>query len=59
MEVFTIPSRFFPLLCGQTGMYYLRTKPAVNAIQYTVEKEDVASEIQVVDESDVCTSCQA
>ena len=39
-------------------MYYLRTKPAVNAIQYTVEK-DMASQVQVVDDSEVCLSCQA
>jgi hypothetical protein len=39
-------------------MYYLRTKPAVNAIQYTVEKE-FESEIEVVDEAEVCLSCSA
>ena len=42
----------------QTGMYYLRTKPAVNAIQYTVDKE-LESESGVVDESEVCISCSA
>mmetsp|Transcript_89145 Transcript_89145/g.249481 ORF Transcript_89145/g.249481 Transcript_89145/m.249481 type:complete len:82 (-) Transcript_89145:583-828(-) len=41
----------------KTGMYYLRTKPAVNAIQYTVDKE-LASQIEIVDESEVCLSCQ-
>lgn len=42
----------------KTGMYYLRTKPAVNAIQYTVEK-DLTSQMQVIDESEVCLNCQA
>jgi len=44
----------------KTGMYYLRTKPAVNAIQYTVEKESVSSSsVEIIDDSDVCLSCQA
>jgi len=44
----------------QTGMYYLRTKAAVNAIQYTVEKGSVSSNsVPIVDESDVCLSCQS
>lgn len=49
----------------KTGMYYLRTKPAVNAIQYTVEKGDgTASEtfacgIPSADDGDVCLSCSA
>jgi len=44
----------------KTGMYYLRTKPAVNAIQYTVEKGSVSSNsVPIVDESDVCMSCQS
>jgi len=45
----------------KTGMYYLRTKPAVNAIQYTVEKGSVSSSsAQIVDDTeDVCVSCQA
>jgi ribonucleoside-diphosphate reductase alpha subunit len=42
----------------KTGMYYLRTKPAVNAIQYTVEK-DMSSQMSVVDDSDACLNCQA
>lgn len=42
----------------KTGMYYLRTKPAVNAIQYTVEN-NFPSTMQVLDEEDVCMSCQA
>jgi hypothetical protein len=47
------------LICErQTGMYYLRTKPAVNAIQYTVENE-VSSNMQVLDDSEVCVSCQS
>jgi len=44
----------------KTGMYYLRTKAAVNAIQYTVEKGSVSSNsVPIVDESDVCLSCQS
>jgi len=44
----------------KTGMYYLRTKPAVNAIQYTVEKGSASSNsVQIVNESDVCLSCQS
>lgn len=51
----------------KTGIYYLRTKPAVNAIQYTVSKvddksgnesEDVATSI-VVDDIETCLSCSA
>lgn len=38
----------------KTGMYYLRTKPAVNAIQYTVDKVDQT----FASNNDVCTSCQ-
>jgi ribonucleoside-diphosphate reductase alpha subunit len=55
----------------KTGMYYLRTKPAANAIQFTVEKQaDVALEAGVVsleqkqkdmacslDNPDACESC--
>jgi ribonucleoside-diphosphate reductase alpha subunit len=51
----------------KTGMYYLRTKPAVHAIQYTVHREDEdvdlsrdelqASIATLGDE--VCTSCSA
>jgi ribonucleoside-diphosphate reductase alpha subunit len=50
----------------KTGMYYLRTKPAVNAIQYTVEKtttpfDNVVSGagIPQAESDDVCISCQA
>eukprot|EP00536_Pseudo-nitzschia_multiseries_P007917 jgi/Psemu1/319245/estExt_fgenesh1_pm.C_1920001 len=44
----------------KTGMYYLRTKPAVNAIQYTVDKGSVPSDsVQIVDDEEVCVSCQA
>jgi ribonucleoside-diphosphate reductase alpha chain len=55
----------------KTGMYYLRTKPAANAIQFTVEKQaEVALEAGVVsleqkqkdmacslDNPDACESC--
>ena len=49
----------------KTGMYYLRTKPAVNAIQYTVEEngdsssETFASQIPSANGDDVCLSCSA
>ena len=47
----------------QTGMYYLRTRPAVNAIQYTVEKGDKSSEnftamLSLQGENEGCISCQ-
>eukprot|EP00980_Cylindrotheca_fusiformis_P027262 scaffold19622_cov215-Cylindrotheca_fusiformis.AAC.2 len=35
----------------KTGMYYLRTKPAVNAIQYTVAN-DASSNMSVVDDAE-------
>lgn len=41
----------------KTGMYYLRTKPAVNAIQYTVEK--LPSRRDDDDANNVCESCSA
>eukprot|EP00934_Nitzschia_sp_Nitz4_P008047 Nitzschia sp. Nitz4//scaffold3_size479765//135635//138514//NITZ4_000058-RA/size479765-augustus-gene-0.13-mRNA-1//1//CDS//3329550632//8037//frame0 len=41
----------------KTGMYYLRTKAAVNAIQYTVDKDEGANG-PPGDMSDVCLSCQ-
>mmetsp|Transcript_22031 Transcript_22031/g.33435 ORF Transcript_22031/g.33435 Transcript_22031/m.33435 type:complete len:415 (-) Transcript_22031:102-1346(-) len=40
----------------KTGMYYLRTKPAVNAIQYTVDKVEQNDSFTV--NNDVCTSCE-
>ena len=46
----------------KTGMYYLRTKPAVNAIQYTVERgnEQMAPVPNSLPEpEDVCLSCQS
>ncbi|GKY94540.1 hypothetical protein MPSEU_000419700 [Mayamaea pseudoterrestris] len=45
----------------KTGMYYLRTKPAVNAIQYTVESESNIIEPGMLPEAndDVCLSCSA
>lgn len=47
----------------QTGMYYLRTKPAVNAIQYTVEKNEVqstfANQLASTFDGDSCLSCSA
>jgi len=47
----------------KTGMYYLRTRPAVNAIQYTVEKDEESetdtSSLPNMDDSSSCMSCQA
>jgi len=46
----------------KTGMYYLRTKPAVNAIQYTVDRGNeqlIAPDRTTLPEpDDVCLSCQ-
>ena len=52
----------------KTGMYYLRTKPAVNAIQYTVDKstttttslqqQQLENSLPEVGSDDVCISCQ-
>jgi ribonucleoside-diphosphate reductase alpha subunit len=47
----------------KTGMYYLRTKPAVNAIQYTVDKgpsptDDITQGLEIQEPEDVCVSCQ-
>mmetsp|Transcript_9872 Transcript_9872/g.20742 ORF Transcript_9872/g.20742 Transcript_9872/m.20742 type:complete len:921 (+) Transcript_9872:226-2988(+) len=49
----------------KTGIYYLRTRPAVNAIQYTVEKtsDDKKAEreqsIPFLDDGEACISCSA
>jgi hypothetical protein len=44
-------------------MYYLRTKPAVSAIQYTVDKNEEEGEILASfpsqGEDDICLSCSA
>lgn len=43
-------------------MYYLRTRPAVSAIQYTVdqgEDESFESSIAFQDDSDICLNCSA
>eukprot|EP00977_Amphora_coffeiformis_P003157 scaffold586_cov155-Amphora_coffeaeformis.AAC.18 len=46
----------------KTGMYYLRTKPAVNAIQYTVERGNeqflAPDRSSLPEPDDVCLSCQ-
>jgi ribonucleotide reductase alpha subunit len=47
----------------KTGMYYLRTKPAANAIQFTVEKPkrspvDSEPAADAVCTDEVCISCQ-
>ena len=46
----------------KTGMYYLRTKPAVNAIQYTVDSsadasKQVTSSLPSAEPDDICISC--
>jgi len=52
----------------KTGMYYLRTKPAVNAIQYTVDQNDdeilqqsdnPSEQLPYQQEEAVCLSCSA
>ncbi len=56
----------------KTGMYYLRTKPAVSAKQFTLEKENIVDEVQAIDpeeykkmilassqQSDDCEMCGA
>jgi ribonucleotide reductase alpha subunit len=47
----------------KTGMYYLRTRPAVNAIQYTVDKDEDSeasfANIPNLDDASACVSCQA
>lgn len=43
----------------KTGMYYLRTKPAAQAIQFTVDKKMRVKADKVADKvfGDVCESC--
>ena len=36
----------------KTGMYYLRTKPAVNAIQFTVDKTKLKTKSKDQDQGD-------
>lgn len=50
----------------KTGMYYLRTKPAVSAIKYTVDKSDESTsseysnnELPLHDAENICLSCSA
>merc|ERR1711871_1887872 len=46
----------------KTGMYYLRTRPKADAIQFTVDQSALAaakSEGTRVEEEEVCTSCSA
>jgi ribonucleoside-diphosphate reductase alpha subunit len=42
----------------KTGMYYLRTKPAVNAIQYTVDRRVSLESLPIVEPESTCLSCQ-
>lgn len=42
----------------KTGMYYLRTKAAADAIKFTVEKEKIVEEITCsIDNKDECEAC--
>lgn len=48
----------------KTGMYYLRTRPAVDAIKFTVDKQALANEdkntadmVCSIDNRDACLSC--
>ena len=60
LKFLTLHLPLYIYLTLQTGMYYLRTKPAVNAIQYTVEKGfGSSSSVPTLDESEICMSCQA
>jgi len=46
----------------KTGMYYLRTKPKANAIQFTVDQQDLSSSRSKISESqeeEVCLTCSA
>eukprot|EP00804_Cyclotella_cryptica_P002203 CCRYP_018258-RE/>CCRYP_018258-RE protein AED:0.36 eAED:0.36 QI:0/0.5/0.42/1/0.5/0.42/7/0/646 len=50
----------------KTGIYYLRTKPAVNAIQYTVSRMEDESKVEgdecipmLVEEHEACLGCSA
>jgi ribonucleoside-diphosphate reductase alpha subunit len=47
----------------KTGMYYLRTKAAVNAIQYTVDNnvaaKNLLNNIPDAENNDICLSCQS
>lgn len=43
-------------------MYYLRTKPAVSAIQYTVDKNEegeILAAFPSQNDEDICISCSA
>eukprot|EP00588_Corethron_pennatum_P012935 CAMPEP_0194282514 /NCGR_PEP_ID=MMETSP0169-20130528/23269_1 /TAXON_ID=218684 /ORGANISM="Corethron pennatum, Strain L29A3" /LENGTH=962 /DNA_ID=CAMNT_0039027857 /DNA_START=253 /DNA_END=3141 /DNA_ORIENTATION=+ len=42
----------------KTGMYYLRTRPAAKAIQYTVNTAGITGAIPRVDDEGGCLSCQ-
>tara|TARA_Y100000389_G_scaffold192087_1_gene219141 strand:- start:709 stop:3036 length:2328 start_codon:yes stop_codon:yes gene_type:complete len=41
----------------KTGCYYLRTRPAVDAIQFTVDQSKVEKELQVCTMEEGCISC--
>ncbi len=46
----------------QTGIYYLRTRPAVNAIQFTVSKsmtDESGDDVQHMSNDIECLSCSA
>lgn len=43
----------------KTGMYYLRTKPAANAIQFTVNKQKLPEAIDLAACSSNCQSCSS
>ena len=46
----------------KTGMYYLRTRPKADAIQFTVDQSALVAakaEGTRVEEEEVCTSCSA
>lgn len=41
----------------KTGMYYLRTKPAVNALQFTVDKSKLRNTISNTSNQSVNSEC--
>ncbi|KAF8385906.1 hypothetical protein PRIPAC_75048 [Pristionchus pacificus] len=41
----------------KTGMYYLRTRPAVDAVKFSVEKKETVKETLPVEEDEGCLMC--
>jgi ribonucleotide reductase alpha subunit len=43
----------------KTGMYYLRTRPKADAIQFTVDQSALKSTVAAEDEEEECVMCSA